>query len=357
MHRYKAERGSKEFLMIKGGFVMKKIKLQGKLALLCMAFVCFAGCGSGGASSKNASAETTAAANDSYAGDIYYAETEEAAVTEEAAASAVSVASNRKLVKKVNLEIETEEFDKLVPTVEQRAEALGGYIEVLNIYNGSGYYGSSAKSANMTVRIPKDRLDSFVTEVAELSNIIRRDETVEDITLQYVDTESHKRALEIEQERLLTLLENADDLEGIITLEARLSEIRYELQNMESQLRTYDNLVDYATITLSISEVTDLTPVEEQTAWEKMSTGFKRSLNNIKTGLQDFVIGLVISLPYLILLAVIILIIVLIILLILKLSNKKTQKKASLYQAKAANPNHPNAQQTDSRPNTQTDKE
>lgn len=307
---------------------MEKKKLKGSMALLCMAFVCFAGCGSGGSVTKSESAAET---NDSYSGDIYYGETEEAAVEEampqEAAGAAASVAANRKLVKNVNLNVETEEFDRLIPNIEQKVEALGGYIENLNLYNGSAYYGGSGKSANLTVRIPRDELDSFVTEVAEMSNVVRREETVEDITLQYVDTESRKRALEIEQERLLALLETAGDLESIITLEARLSEIRYELQNMESQLRTYDNLVDYATITLSISEVTALTPIEEQTAWEKMSTGFMRSLSNIKKGLQNFFIGLVISLPYLLLLAVIILIIVFIILFIIRISSRQSRKK------------------------------
>ena len=37
-----------------------------------------------------------------------------------------------------------------------------------------------------------------------------KNESVQDITLQYVDVESHKAALATEQQRLLELLEQAD---------------------------------------------------------------------------------------------------------------------------------------------------
>lgn len=297
----------------------------------CMLLLCFAGCGSG-----STGTEDSAAMKSSYGDDIYYEESEEAAVEEAAEPQAAEgaqagVAANRKLIKEVSMEVETEEFEVLVPKIEQKAENLGGYIESLNLYNGSGYYGSETKSASLTVRIPKDKIDGFVTEIAEISNVVRREESTEDITLQYVDTESRKKALEIEQDRLLVLLETADDLESIIALESRLSEIRYELQNMESRLRTYDNLVDYATVHLSINEVAVLTPVAERTPWEKMSAGFIRSLNNIKAGFVNLFIGLVSSIPYLVLIAIMALIIAAITLFILKLVNKRAVKKGKQY--------------------------
>ena len=54
---------------------------------------------------------------------------------------------------------------------------------------------------------------------------------MDDVTLRYVDVDSHKKALETEQERLLALLEKAENVEDIITIENRLSDVRYELEN------------------------------------------------------------------------------------------------------------------------------
>ena len=61
-----------------------------------------------------------------------------------------------------------------------------------------------------------------------------------------------KKSLEIEQERLWALLEKADSLDAVVALEARLSEIRYELESYTSQLRLYDNQVDYSTVSIYI---------------------------------------------------------------------------------------------------------
>ena len=90
-------------------------------------------------------------------------------------------------------------------------------------------------------RIPADRLDRFVETVESAGNVTSKQEQVTDVTLQYSDTESRKKSLEIEQERLWALLEKAESLDAVVALEARLSEIRYELESYTSQLRPYDN--------------------------------------------------------------------------------------------------------------------
>lgn len=280
---------------------MCKVKKIG-IVMLGATFLCFAGCGSGGKSEFEMSAVATEGA---YASDNIYAQEApaEEAVEEEMATDAgegKAVASNRKLIKNVGMNVETEEFDTLVSTVENKTESLGGYIEDMNVYNGSSLYGQTNRNAYLIIRIPKERLDEFVSEVAEVSNVISRNENTQDVTMQYVDLESHKKALQIEQERLLELLEQAESMEDIVTLEARLSEVRYELESMESQLRTYDNLVDFATVRLDISEVEQLTPVEEVSTGERMVDGFVQSVHNLFGGLKDFGIGFVICLPYLI---------------------------------------------------------
>ncbi|NBJ91559.1 DUF4349 domain-containing protein [Parablautia muri] len=231
--------------------------------------------------------------------------------------------TQRKLIKNVNLEVETEAFEDLLADVKKRTEQFGGYIEESYAYNGSNYYGKGNRNANLTIRIPAEKLDAFLSMVSENSNVISQNESVTDVTLQYVDMESHKKALTAEQERLLELLEKAETVEDIITLESRLSEVRYLLESMESQLRTMDNQVSYSTVYLYINEVTKYTPVQEMTPWEKISTGFMGSLYDIGNGMVNFGIDCMINLPYLILWAVILLIVFFMIHLIVKLVKKK----------------------------------
>ena len=149
-----------------------------------------------------------------------------------------------------------------------------------------------------------------------------RSENVQDVTLTYVDLQSHRDALRTEQERLLQLLEQAESVEDIITIEQRLSDVRYQLESMESQLRSYDNRVDYSTVYLYIDEVEVYTPVEEETVWERISTGFVDSLKNIGEGLKEAAIWFVIHIPYLVIWAIVIVIIIL----ILKKIKKRTKR-------------------------------
>lgn len=216
--------------------------------------------------------------------------------------------TSRKLIKNVDLEVETEEFDALLSTIEQKTEDLAGYIEESYTYNGSAYYGRGTRTAKLTIRIPASKLGAFLSEVAEVSNVISRNERVSDVTLQYVDLDSHKKALMAEQDRLLELLEQAENIEDIISIESRLSEVRYQIESMESKLRTMDNQVSYSTVYLSVEEVRQLTPVVEQSIGDKIATGFRRSLADVGAGIVNFGIGVIIYIPYLLLWGVLIVI-------------------------------------------------
>lgn len=235
--------------------------------------------------------------------------------------------SKRKLIKTVNMNVETQEYDVLMANLERKISELGGYIENLESYNGSNYSGQTRRNASMTVRIPQENLDGFVSAVSDLANIVRRTENVEDITLEYVDLKSHKESLQVEQERLLELLERAETLEDIITLENRLTSVRYQIESMESQLRTYDDKVDYSTVTLRIDEVQVYTPTREDTSWERMVNGLMESLENIRDGAVNFGIWFVIHSPYLLIWGVIIAVIVIV---IRRKIRKKKAKKMEL---------------------------
>ena len=153
------------------------------------------------------------------------------------------------------------------------------------------------------MRIPSAHLDPFLFQINEQSNVTNRSESIEDVTLQYSDIESRKKTLAVEQERLWALLEKADTLEAVIALEERLSEIRYELESFESQLRLYDNQVDYSTVYLNIDEVRVFTPTTPDSVATRIQKGFTRNLEGVVNGLVNFTVWLLSSLPTLILLA------------------------------------------------------
>ena len=247
--------------------------------------------------------------------------------------AAAAPQTSRKLIKTVNIHAETEDFDTLVPNLQRQVETLGGYIESISVYDVGSYYLEERevkqRSADLTARVPKEKLDGFLAQVGEQTNVTSRSENVEDVTLQYVDLESHKKALLTEQERLLTLMEQAESVEDIIAIEGRLSEVRYQLESMESQLRTYDNQIDYSTVYLSIEEVRKYSPPQTATVWQRIENGFMKSLEDIGFGIRDLAIGFVIDIPYIVLWIVLIAVAVLVARILWKVWKKRRAKRAA----------------------------
>ena len=213
---------------------------------------------------------------------------------------------SRKLIRDVTLEVETREFDSLLAQISERVSELGGYIESSQVsgvsLNARG--GARDRDASLKARIPADKLDSFLESVETEANVVSRQENVTDITLTYSDVESRKKSLEIEQERLWELLEQADSMDAVVALEARLSEVRYELESMTSKLRLYDNQVAYSTVDILIWEVGEYTPRDEETVGERIQRGFSDSLEALAEGAEDFVVWIASSSPILLVLAI-----------------------------------------------------
>ena len=212
---------------------------------------------------------------------------------------------NQKLIRKVWLDAETEELDALLAQIEERIGECAGYVENRQVYHGSKTASRRYRNAELTVRIPADKLEAFLEHVGEAANVTSTREETEDVTLSYVATESKKLALETEQTRLLELLAQAESMEDILKIESRLTELRSQLEELTSQLRVYDNLVSYSTVYLSVTEVREYTVVQEpETVWQRIGAGFSESWKNMCQGVEDLFVFMICAVPYLLPLAV-----------------------------------------------------
>lgn len=171
--------------------------------------------------------------------------------------------SGRKLIRRFELNVETLEFDAFVSSVKQKVAEYGGYIESSSV-SGNSYYSYGSRDASFVCRVPSDRLDEFVNTVGGLGNVTYCYEDSDDVTLNYVDVEARVASLQTEYDRLLELLAEAENIDSIVVLEERLSEVRYQLESYKSQLRTYDNLIDYSTVDLTVMEVKRITEAEPE---------------------------------------------------------------------------------------------
>lgn len=236
------------------------------------------------------------------------------------------VASQQKLIQTVTVRAETEAMDALLQDISGRITALNGYIESQEVYHGSSSTYYRNRYANLTVRIPAQQLEEFLTGVGSVSNVVSTSKSTENVTLSYVATQSRLEALEVEHARLLELMDQAKNLEDLLTVEKRLTEVRAELETVTSQLRLYDNLVDYATVHLNITEVVEYTePVTEpETLWDRITEGFVQGVKNMGIFFEGLLVFMISAIPYLLPFGLIALVVILII----RASVRKRRAKA-----------------------------
>ncbi len=255
---------------------------------LVLAVLLSAGCGNGSSHPVEVSGE--------YAAKSYSPEAPmEAAMTEEAASGMngtdpVAPSEDRKLIHTMVMDVETQDFGGFTQAVEEELSARGGYVQESSRNGGQPGPGGipGLRQAYYQLRIPEEELESFAGFVEREGNVISCSSSVQDVTLNYVDMEARRTALEEERDQLLQLMDEASSVEELISIRQALSNVNYELESIESRLRTMDNQIDYSTLNLHVYEVEVLKPTEPESAGERIQKGFQENLTETLEDVQEF---------------------------------------------------------------------
>ena len=217
-----------------------------------------------------------------------------------------------KIIYTASVSIETTEFDKAVAALENQVQKIGGFVESSNVtgdtqYNADGTTTVVNRWAYYTVRIPCDHFESFLHETEGFGNVTSTSRDAQNVTSAYTDYEARLSSLNTQEERLLDMLAKSEDVETLIALEQRLSDVRYEIESIERNLRNYDMQIKYSTVNLDLREVEVYTPTVpvRRTFSQKLADSLSDGWNGFTRGIQNVILGLASALPALILLAVI----------------------------------------------------
>lgn len=208
-----------------------------------------------------------------------------------------------KIIYSADVTIETVEFDKAVESVEAMLTKYGAFLESSEVSGKSyreTYYGSQTyRWASFIIRVPVTSFKDMTQEMENVGSVTNSRVYTDNITTQYYDTQSRVDAYRIEQERLLAMLEKCETVADMIEIESRLSDVRYQLESLESTLRNWQNRVDYSTVNVTLNEVQEYTKQVEihRTYWQEIGDGLKESLENIGDFFKDLFKGFVVSLP------------------------------------------------------------
>lgn len=267
---------------------MKKRLLPLFLALLLSLSAC--GSSSGGSDSSASAGNASA--------DNGWAEAAMDAADTAGGADFSAVRRNAKLILNADLSLETQDFEKSAADIEKMTAEASGYIE------SSGTYGDTgSRSANYTLRVPQEKFEQFYAQLGENMHVVSRSRSSEDVTEQYTDIETRLATLQTKHERLLSLLEKADKMEDIISLENALADCEYEIDSLTGSKRHYDDLVGFSTFYINLREVQTLTATADGTGFgAQLTQAAKTGARGLADVVRGTILGVVMFWPAVILL-------------------------------------------------------
>jgi hypothetical protein len=244
------------------------------------------------------------------------------------------VNTNRKIIRTFTVYGETKEYDAAISAVNSSIATYGGYVSESRVtgpsysYSGRGY----SREAYFVIKIPAENLDAFISQIGGSLNVTTSSSTQQDVSEAYYSIEARMKTLETERESLLAMMASIDtakDYDFWYTLQKKISETEQQIAEYQAILKSYDGQVAYSTVNLTVYEVVEYTPVQNEapTFGERIAEAFVDSWTDFGEGCMDFAVFMVSAIPTLLIFPGIPAVIVIIVIAVHKKNKKKKEEK------------------------------
>src|SRR6266699_137091 len=159
--------------------------------------------------------------------------------------------ANRKLIRNATVQLEIVSFDAAVQKITALANEERGYVAT----------SSSEKQANgklrgqVIVKVLPENLDNFLQKVRALGELKHQTLGTEDVTKAYFDTDARLKNARMMEQRLIEMLKTkTGKVSDLLQVEKELGRVREEIEKMQGELKYWDSQVQFATVTISLSE-------------------------------------------------------------------------------------------------------
>lgn len=149
----------------------------------------------------------------------------------------------RKLIKNGSLTIESVDVKKAAKDAEAILKKHGGYIE--NKVEG--------KDVTLAARIPAQKIDLGMDELAALGRVTYRRVNVRDVMDEYIDVDAKIRNLRVLRDRLKKLYSKSNKVEELLKVEKELARVQTQLDSMEGRIKAMKKNIAYSELSISIN--------------------------------------------------------------------------------------------------------
>jgi len=210
----------------------------------------------------------------------------------------------RKITRNLSLTLQVATINDAVTRLSKEVQQLGGYV-VESQQNGS----ANQSSAQMTLKVPADQLDGLRSSLTTWGKILDEHMLANDITNQYYDSQVRLQTLEAEEKRYLAILSQAKTVDDVLKVENALGNIRQQIEQLKGQLKLWDNIVDYSTVTVQLVTLQSpdfniknpWQPISWSHTWKATQDAVLKTISSAWNALNYLVVGIGYALPYLLL--------------------------------------------------------
>lgn len=208
---------------------------------------------------------------------------------------------DRMIIHKAGLEVQVKNIEDAQASIEEKVGKYDGYIVESTVFREG-----DTSSGKMTVRVPEQHFQSFLTEAEqEAAKILERNVTGQDVTEQYVDLESRLKSKRAVEERLLEFMKGAQKTEDLLKISTDLAKVQEEIEIIVGKMNYLQNQTSFSTIEITMQENRVIVPSleqEELNTWQKTKKQFITSTNFLLSAGSALIVFFVGNLPVLLLL-------------------------------------------------------
>ena len=204
----------------------------------------------------------------------------------QAAPTGASTADGARVVKKGSIALVVQD-DAVTPTltrVQGFAKAAGGVVAT-----ASTQESGPTPSGSVVLRVPVEAFEQVVAQVRGMGADVRSATTSgQDVTAQYADLQAQLRTLTAARERFLTILERANSIGDVLSVQQRVDGVTGQIDRLQGQRQVLAAQSDDATLEVTVTEQDD--PVVQA---EEPDTGLSKAFRDAGTGFTSGVEALV----------------------------------------------------------------
>ncbi|MDO9545442.1 MAG: DUF4349 domain-containing protein [Pelolinea sp.] len=177
-----------------------------------------------------------------------------------------NVNTERIVIKNASLSIVVQDPSTAMESITDMAEGMGGFVVNSNLYKITTYQGLEVPNANITIRVPAEKLEQTLSQIKDLVedpkiDILTEDISGQDVTSEVTDLESRLRNLEAAETQLLEILESAKETEDVITVFRELTSVREEIELIQGQIKYYRDSARLSAVSVFLQAKAALEPI------------------------------------------------------------------------------------------------